>query len=145
MTGGELRTVDIAKGASTFALARHLRQAAAEVFRQVPRADLRSRARGPFVRAAGRLLGDMNALHPFREGNGRAQRAFLQLLARDRGYQLRWSEVDPAENIAVSTAAMSNPDAFVPLLERVVVPLSAQLPVEHLLLPRDEPPAIDGP
>lgn len=91
------------------------------------------------------MLGDLNALHPFREGNGRAQRALIQLLARDAGYQLLWNEVDPAENIAVSTAAMSDPDAFVPLLERIVAPVTVHVPLEQLLLPRDEPPSIDGP
>jgi cell filamentation protein len=142
---GELRTVDIAKGDSTFALARHLRQAATGVFRKVASTDLRALGLRPFVETAARLLGDVNALHPFREGNGRAQRAFLQLLARDAGYQFRWSEVDPAENAAVSTAAMSDPDAFVPLLERIVASVSARLPVEQLVLPRDEPPSIAGP
>lgn len=142
---GELRTVDIAKGDSTFALARHLRSAAADVFRQVSSTNLRGLGPRPFVRAAARLLGDLNALHPFREGNGRAQGALIQLLARDAGYQLLWNEVDPAENIAVSTAAMSDPDAFVPLLERIVAPVTVHVPLEQLLLPRDEPPSIDGP
>jgi cell filamentation protein len=142
---GELRTVDIAKGDSTFALARHVRQAAADVFRQVARTDLRGLWLRPFVRTAARLLGDVNALHPFREGNGRAQRAFLQLLARHAGYQFRWSEVDPAENVAVSAASMSDPDAFVPLLERIVAPVAAHVPVEQLVLQRDKPPSIDGP
>jgi cell filamentation protein len=143
---GELRTVDIAKGASTFALARHLRQAAADVFRQVPQAD-RPRGVAPprFARSAARFLADLNALHPFREGNGRTQRAFLQLLARDAGYHLLWGEVEPAENITVSAAAMSDSDAFVPLLERILVPASAGLPVEQLVLRRDEPPTLDGP
>ena len=115
---GELRTVDLAKGATTFARARHLRPAAEQVFRRLARDGLlRDLDRPRFARAAGRLLADLNALHPFREGNGRAQRAFLQLLARDAGYQLRWGDVDPSENVAVSTAAMSDSDAFGPLLD----------------------------
>jgi cell filamentation protein len=143
---GELRTVDIAKGGSTFALARHLRHAAAGVFSQVPRTDrLRHLDARRFVATVGRLLADLNALHPFREGNGRAQRAFMQPLARDAGYQLRWGELQPPENIAVSEAAMSDPDAFVPLLERILVPASVDVPLQQLVLPRDEPPALDGP
>lgn len=93
----------------------------------------------------GRLLADLNALHPFREGNGRAQRAFLQLLARDAGYQLRWGDVDPSENVAVSTAAMSDSDAFGPLLERILVSASVELPIAALRLPRVDPPTVDGP
>jgi hypothetical protein len=96
-------------------------------------------------RPRGRLLADMNALHPFQEGNGRAQRAFLQLLARDAGYHLRWGDVEPAENMAASEAAMSDPDAFGPLLDRILVPAAVALPVEELLLSRDEPPTLEGP
>ena len=35
-----------------------------------------------------------NYLHPFREGNGRTQRAFLTQLIRNAGHDLNWSEVD---------------------------------------------------
>ncbi len=35
-----------------------------------------------------------NDLHPFREGNGRIQRAFLTQLIRSSGYDIHWSEVD---------------------------------------------------
>ena len=37
-----------------------------------------------------RCFGDVNVLHPFREGNGRAQRAFFGQLAREAGYRLAW-------------------------------------------------------
>lgn len=51
-------------------------------------------------------MGNVNALHPFREGNGRAQRAFFSQLAGDHGYQLRWHHVDPDRNIATAIASM---------------------------------------
>ena len=51
------------------------------------------------------MLADVNALHPFREGNGRAQRAFLGQLARDADHPVRWVGLDPEENIAASRAA----------------------------------------
>ena len=35
-----------------------------------------------------------NMLHPFREGNGRTQRAFLAQLIRNAGYDINWAEVD---------------------------------------------------
>jgi cell filamentation protein len=40
----------------------------------------------------------MNVLHLFREGNGRAQRAFLTQLSADAGYDLNWSGTDPQRN-----------------------------------------------
>lgn len=35
-----------------------------------------------------------NYLHPFREGNGRTQRAFLAQLIRSAGYDINWSDMD---------------------------------------------------
>ena len=35
-----------------------------------------------FVNRVAELFGDLNLLHPFREGNGRVQRLFLEELAR---------------------------------------------------------------
>lgn len=66
-------------------------------------------------------------------------------MASDAGYQLRWADVDPAENVAVSPAAMADPDGIVPLLERIFVPASAELPIDVLRLSRPDPPTIDEP
>jgi cell filamentation protein, protein adenylyltransferase len=44
------------------------------------------------------LYGDINALHPFREGNGRTQRAFLSQLSFDAGWPLDWSGISAEEN-----------------------------------------------
>ena len=51
-------------------------------------------------------LGEVNAVHPFREGNGRTQRAFFDQLARDAGYTLAWQRLDAARNIEASAAIM---------------------------------------
>lgn len=51
-------------------------------------------------------LGEVNAVHPFREGNGRAQRAFFEQLASDAGYALNWQHLDADRNIAASAAVM---------------------------------------
>src|ERR1700677_437615 len=44
------------------------------------------------VRAA-HYLGELNALHPFREGNGRAQREFVSHLARATGFYVAWEDM----------------------------------------------------
>lgn len=41
---------------------------------------------------------DINALHPFREGDGRAQRAFLQQFAASAGRPLTWARLDGERN-----------------------------------------------
>lgn len=51
-------------------------------------------------------FGEVNALHPFREGNGRAQRAFWGQLARDAGHPIRWEHLERRRNIDASVAIM---------------------------------------
>lgn len=44
------------------------------------------------------ILDNVNYLHPFREGNGRAQREFIRLLALEKGIKLN---LNPPDNISV--------------------------------------------
>ena len=48
---------------------------------------------------------ELNAAHPFREGNGRTQRAFLGQLARDAGYTLAWQRLERERNIEAARAS----------------------------------------
>jgi len=108
---GELRTVSIAKG-DPFCLPQHLESFASEVFGRLAATDfLRGRDREEFRDGLTELLADLNALHPFREGNGRTQRAFCAQLARHAGHQLRWSAMDPGENRAASRVALRGDNA----------------------------------
>jgi cell filamentation protein len=47
-----------------------------------------------FSDRAGHYLGEVNALHPFREGNGRGQREFFSRLAVVNGYYIAWENVE---------------------------------------------------
>jgi len=85
---GQLRTVAIAKG-SWFCLPQYIESSAAEIFRALHAESLlRGLPRDVFTERLTHYLGEVNALHPFREGNGRAQRAFFEQLASDAGFLL---------------------------------------------------------
>lgn len=102
---GQLRTVTIAKQ-DLFCLPQHIPAFADDIFgRLAGNGHLRGLGRDAFVAGLADVLADINALHPFREGNGRAQRAFVAQLARAAGYQLSWQGLDQQENILVSQAA----------------------------------------
>lgn len=49
---------------------------------------------------------EVNAIHPFREGNGRAQRAFFRQLSREAGRPIDWSGLDPQRNADASMASL---------------------------------------
>ncbi len=103
---GELRTVAIGKGVP-FCPPSELRARGDLLVAQLARDDhLRGLDRDTFVEAlAWPGLAEVNALHPFREGNRRTQRAFLGQLARAAGFRLRWAGMDPAENVEASRVA----------------------------------------
>lgn len=42
-------------------------------------------------------MSEVNAAHPFREGNGRSQREFFRCLALERGFNLDWTKVNEME------------------------------------------------
>jgi cell filamentation protein len=103
---GQVRTVAIAKG-SMFCLPRYIEPSAAEIFRQLRNEHfLRGLDRDTFIDRLTYYLGEVNAVHPFREGNGRTQRAFFEQLADDAGFTLAWQCLDAARNIAASVAIM---------------------------------------
>ena len=67
-------------------------------------------------------LGEVNALHPFREGNGRAQRAFFRQLARDAGFTLAWQHLDPVRNVEASAAIMcGDPEPMREMLRALII------------------------
>lgn len=91
---GRYRTVRIAKDEAVFCYPENI---AAEMDRAF--ADLRRQRRQKgvafdvFIRRAASFLSDLNAIHPFRDGNGRAQLAFLQLVSVDAGHPLDLTKV----------------------------------------------------
>jgi cell filamentation protein len=103
---GELRTVPLAKD-QLFCLPEHIESYAGEIFARLGGdRHLVGLDREAFVARLAHYFGEVNALHPFREGNGRAQRVFFGQLAAHAGYQLDWQHIDPERNINASKAAM---------------------------------------
>ena len=92
---GELRIVPLAKPGSMFALPEHIPNYAAETLRQLANErHLTELSRDQFAYRLAHYYAEINAVHPFREGNGRAQRAFLRQLALDAGHTLAWEHLE---------------------------------------------------
>jgi cell filamentation protein len=128
---GQVRTVAIAKGAM-FCLPQFIEPAAAEISSQLRQEGLLRRlGRDAFVDRLTYYLGEVNAVHPFREGNGRTQRAFFEQLAADAGYRLGWHHLDAERNIIASEAIMrGNPDLMRKMLDELIDGHQPDLPGE---------------
>ena len=103
---GELRTVEIDKGGSQFQFRQFIETGFADVHRRLVQADfLRGLSREAFAAAAGPIMGDVNYVHPFREGNGRAQLQYLEQLAAQAGHLLELARIDPGRWLEASRAS----------------------------------------
>jgi cell filamentation protein len=97
---GELRTVRIAKDGDLFALPEHIGPYLTMLFADLAHENLlRGLGREQFVKRLTHYYAEINAVHPFREGNGRAQRALLGQIAKAAGYPIVWARLDPERNI----------------------------------------------
>lgn len=63
-----------------------------------------------FAGQAADIMAELNAIHPFREGNGRTQRAFILQLAKEARHHLDFSVVSKERMIQASIAANEQGD-----------------------------------
>lgn len=105
---GELRTVEIAKGGSQFQFHRFIGAGMADVHRRlVEHHFLQGLSREDFAREAGAIIGDVNYVHPFREGNGRTQLLYLEQLAVRAGHPFALRRIDGNRWMEASQASHS--------------------------------------
>jgi len=113
---GQLRSVRIAK-TDLFCLPQHIQLYSAEVFDSLAKeTHLRGLTRSAFVDRFTHYLAEVNAIHPFREGNGRAQRAFFHQLARQAGWSVDWSRLDLEANTRASVASIRGDNTLLRVL-----------------------------
>ena len=118
---GQARTVNISKG-DVFCLPEHIDSAGKEIFDKLAKADhLKGLNADQFAEKAGALLSDINHLHPFREGNGRAQRELVLQVARNAGHDLEWSKISDERMIEASKESMrGRDDKLVGLIKEII-------------------------
>jgi cell filamentation protein len=103
---GKYRTVRLSKGTSVFCYPEHIAAEMTRVFADLARErHLKGRTRDEFGRGAAHFLAELNAVHPFREGNGRTQLTFLALLAASAGHPLDLDRLDPERTLAAMIAS----------------------------------------
>jgi len=76
-----------------------------------------------FATRSAHYLSELNAIHPFREGNGRTQREFIRQLALTAGHPLSWKSITKEENDEASriSFATGNSAGLAAILSKCVV------------------------
>lgn len=108
---GTPRTVEVAKGAARFASAAFVAGGLERRFRDLEAAGaLRGLDADAFATGAAHHASEVNAIHPFREGNGRTTRLHLKHLASLAGHDLDLTRIPAAEWIAASVESFGRGD-----------------------------------
>ncbi len=105
---GDLRKCNIAKQ-DLFCLMEHIETFGNDIFNNLKKQKyLINYDNDTKLNKLVELFADINALHPFREGNGRTQRVFIEFLARINGLNLDLSLVSKDDMIVASHESVNN-------------------------------------
>jgi cell filamentation protein len=92
---GHYRTVRISKGGSSFCYPEHISIQMHAVFHQLRGGEaLAGLRQDVFIDKLTSFLGELNAIHPFREGNGRSQLALIGLIGETSGNSFHFEKLD---------------------------------------------------
>jgi cell filamentation protein len=109
---GRLRSVRISKGANAFCFPEHIDAQMKKLFGALAdKKHLSELTKDQFAKEAAHFLAEINAIHPFREGNGRVQLSFLTLLAEHAGHPLDFEKLDPQAILDATIASFGGSEA----------------------------------
>ena len=119
---GEIRSIDIIRGGSRFCNVRQIQSYSNTVFSDLAAEnyliDLEPKV---FASRLAHYLSEINAIHPFREGNGRVQRLFISQLAEQAGYTLDYSALGQEDIYPVMQASfLGNEQPLAELILKIV-------------------------
>jgi cell filamentation protein len=112
---GQERTYTTGRGAASFARAEFITGEMEKRFAAI-KADAGLLRPDPdtFAARAAEHIAEVNAIHPFLEGNGRMQRVLLQAIAHRAGFAIDISTIDQAAWYAAAAASFEQQD-YAPL------------------------------
>lgn len=122
---GEFRLVDMSKpGGTPFGRPEFIEQNVRDILAELQTEDfLSGLSEDGFADRAAYFWGEINAIHAFREGNGRTQREFLRQLGLRCGWILSWEGITRAENTAAAILSHTQRDysGLAGILRRAIV------------------------
>jgi cell filamentation protein len=105
---GQERTIDIIKGHSHFARKEFIENELNKVFMKLKEDKHLSELNHiNFCKKLSFYFNEINAAHPFRDGNGRSLRTFFDLLSNKAGYKLEWEKIDAKEYIQANISGFN--------------------------------------
>jgi cell filamentation protein len=120
---GALRTVRISKGGSSFCYPENLDREMRRLFTDLAKhKNLSGLGADAFADEAAHFLAELNAIHPFREGNGRTQLSFMTALAEQAGHSFALERINPKAVLDATITSFGGSEKPLAALIRRLVP-----------------------
>ncbi len=118
---GEPRKIRIGKGGSWFCFPENIDAEMTKLFASLAgQNNFAGLNKAEFAKRAAHFLAELNAIHPFREGNGRAQLSFLGIIAEAAGHSLDFEKLEPDKILSSIIASFAGDEGN---LRRVITDL----------------------
>lgn len=90
------------------------------VFNKIKIDELKKLSLDELIKKLSEIMTDLNVLHPFREGNGRATREFVRELLNELGYDIKWFKIDYNDILKASIKAVVDDSEQIELLKKSI-------------------------
>lgn len=130
---GEIRKNEISKGGHQFQFRQYIGTGMNDVHSRLQSKDyLRQTTADQFADGASSIIGDINYVHPFRDGNGRTQLIYLRELASQADHKIDLSKLERSSWIEASIQAHnSNYEAMRDCIRNAIAPRSRDQRIEQ--------------
>lgn len=127
---GKIRDISISKGQTRFCQPAFIAREADHLFTKMAHEKFFSQPdHAAFCYQVAWYYCELNILHPFREGNGRALRILFEHIILHAGYQVSWEGLSASDWLAANIAGyQSGPEKMAALFLRHIQPLSDKTP-----------------
>ena len=117
---GQYRLENITKDNFIFSQYQYIDENIKEVFKKTNIQSLEDLPFEELIIKLSDFMTDLNVLHPFREGNGRATREFIREFLNKLGFEINWFEIDYNDILRASMLAVIDDSEQIELLRKSI-------------------------
>lgn len=117
---GQYRLENITKDNFIFSQYQYIDENIKEVFKKTNIQSLEDLPFEELIIKLSDFMTDLNVLHPFREGNGRATREFIREFLDKLGFEINWFEIDYNDILKASMLAVIDDSEQIELLRKSI-------------------------